>query len=69
MGFWTIIFAAILILYVVRLFRQGVSGRGTREKQQEGDITVYKTHDTPSKRINEDVGEYVDYKEVKDKKE
>ena len=37
--------------------------RGTRD---EGDVKVYKTSDTPEKRINDSVGEYVEFEEVEE---
>lgn len=39
-------------------------GRSERPKQTEGDITVSATRQT-EKKINKNVGEYVDFEEVK----
>lgn len=39
-------------------------------QRREGDVKVYKTSETPEKRVNDSVGEYVEFEEVKsDKKE
>lgn len=67
MGFLTILFFIILGVYVYRLFAGSTHGvnRGRRETREQGDVTVYKTPQTPPKRVNDNVGEYVDYKEVK----
>lgn len=36
--------------------------------KQEGEVKVYTTSQQPQKRVNENVGDYVDFEEVKDKK-
>lgn len=38
-----------------------------RRQQREGDVTITET-DTMQKRVSDDVGEYVDFKEVKEHK-
>ena len=50
--------------------RQGYgSGRGARtegsSRQQEGEVKVYRTSETPEKRVSEDVGDYVEFEETK----
>ena len=35
-------------------------------RRDEGDLKVYKTSDTPEKRINDSVGEYVEFEEVEE---
>ncbi len=45
-------------------FRTYTWGRSERPKQTEGDITVSATRQT-EKKINKNVGEYVDFEEVK----
>ena len=39
----------------------------TQQKSQkrEGDVKVYTTSERPQKRVNDDVGDYVDFEEVK----
>lgn len=39
------------------------------QKQREGEVKVYTTTDRPQKRVSDDVGDYVDFEEVKEKKE
>lgn len=46
--------------------RQGFSGR---RQQDEGEVTVVQTSDSAEPRISDDVGEYVDFKEIKEDKE
>ncbi len=45
------------------------SGRGARtegsSRQQEGEVKVYRTSETPEKRVSEDVGDYVEFEETK----
>lgn len=33
--------------------------------RREGDVKVYKTSETPEKRVNDSVGEYVEFEEIK----
>ena len=35
-------------------------------RRDEGDVKVYKTSATPEKRINDSVGEYVEFEEVEE---
>ncbi len=46
------------------------SGRGARaegnQRQQEGEVKVYRTSETPEKRVSEDVGDYVEFEETKE---
>lgn len=45
------------------------SGHGARtegsSRQQEGEVKVYRTSETPEKRVSEDVGDYVEFEETK----
>lgn len=41
---------------------------GNTGRKQEGEVKVYTTHDTPEKRVNDDVGDYIDFEEVKENK-
>lgn len=41
------------------------AARGARSAQ-EGEVKVYKTQDTPEKKVAEDVGDYVEFEETKD---
>lgn len=45
------------------------SGRGARtegsSRQQEGEVKVYRTSETPEKRVSENVGDYVEFEETK----
>ncbi|MBR2443489.1 MAG: hypothetical protein IKB19_04230 [Rikenellaceae bacterium] len=72
MSFFALLFLTIIAWYAYKMFRDifrggaGV-GRGSRELPQEGDVTVHQTVRQPRKRVNDNVGEYVDFKEVKDK--
>ena len=48
-------------------FRDGAGpGAGSRTASPEGEVTVYKTRETPEKRIADDVGDYVDFEETKE---
>lgn len=42
-------------------------GGQPRDEGQEGDINIYKTSETPQKRVSKNVGDYVDFEEEKDK--
>ena len=45
----------------------GGESQRTRRRKSDGEVTVVKTeHSEP--RVNDEVGEYVDFKEIKDKK-
>lgn len=37
-----------------------------RDKGHEGDVKIYKTSETPEKRVSKDVGDYVDFEETKE---
>ncbi|MDE6570308.1 MAG: DUF4834 family protein [Alistipes sp.] len=53
--------------------RTASSGRGgfgtswgrASSRGREGEVHVYKTSDTPEKRVSEDVGDYVDFEETR----
>lgn len=36
-----------------------------KQNNREGEVTVYTTSNRPQKRVSEDVGDYVDFEEVK----
>ena len=41
---------------------------GRQREKQEGEVKVYTTSETPEKRVNDNVGDYIDFEEVKEKK-
>lgn len=43
-------------------------GRQKEKETQEGEVKVYTTNQTPEKRVSDNVGDYIDFEEVKDKK-
>ena len=45
---------------------QQYSYRSRRQTTNEGDVSIHATQAMPEKRISDDVGEYVDFKEVAD---
>ena len=53
------------------MFGQGANAQGDHHTQQrrhnkgEGEVTIIETK-TTEQRVNDDVGEYVDFKEIKD---
>lgn len=48
---------------------QEASSRNRRTTRREGEVHVYKTSDTPEKRVSEDVGDYVEFEETRSKSE
>lgn len=73
MRFFAILFLVIIVWYAYQMFRDIVRGssgvgKGSKEVRQEGDVTIRKTSRQPQKRVRDDVGEYVDFKEVKERK-
>lgn len=44
----------------------GAEWHRSSAKSREGEVKVYRTSDTPDKRIADDVGDYVDFEETKD---
>ena len=43
--------------------------RGARtesRREQEGEVKVYRTSETPEKRVSESVGDYVEFEETKE---
>lgn len=38
-----------------------------RQPKREGEVKVYKTAETPEKRVSKNVGDYVDFEETKEK--
>lgn len=46
--------------------RQGFNRQHTR-RPDEGEVKVYATEDATEKRVSDNVGEYVDFEEVKEK--
>ena len=53
-----------------RTSRQGGSNQyyGRQESKQEGEVKVHSTTQQPPKRVNDNVGDYVDFEEVKEQK-
>lgn len=43
-------------------------GRGSSSRPAEGEVRVHITSETPSKRISEDVGDYIEFEETPEKK-
>ena len=41
---------------------------GQQSQKQEGEVKVYTTKQQPQKRVNDNVGDYVEFEEVKEKK-
>lgn len=41
---------------------------GRQSTKQEGEVKVYTTSQQPQKRVNDNVGDYVEFEEVKEKK-
>ena len=46
---------------------QGFSGQNRTRTNNEGEVKVYTTEEATEKRVNDKVGEYVDFEEVKNK--
>ncbi|MBE6196581.1 MAG: DUF4834 family protein [Rikenellaceae bacterium] len=47
----------------------GYTHRQDRQQpREEGEVKVYRTSETPEKRISEDVGDYVDFEETREKR-
>lgn len=72
MRFFAILFLVIIVWHTYKMFRDILNGtkgvrQGSHETQREGHVTIHKTQNTPPKKVNDDVGEYVDFKEIKDK--
>lgn len=53
-----------------RTSQQGGSNQyyGRQESKQEGEVKVHSTTQQPPKRVNDNVGDYVDFEEVKEQK-
>ena len=74
-----ILLGVIFLIPIIMLFRlQRISRRMEKEAQQtysntyqkqqnkrEGEVKIYTTSTRPQKRVNEDVGDYVEFEEVK----
>ena len=45
----------------------GFSGQNRTRSNNEGEVKVYTTEEATEKRVNDKVGEYVDFEEVKNK--
>lgn len=41
---------------------------GHSPSEREGEVKIYKTAETPEKRVSEDVGDYVDFEETKERR-
>ncbi len=72
-----VVFVLLFRYRINRLRREmkqqdGFSQEGRRRsytwysRRDEGDVKVYKTPETPEKRINDSVGEYVEFEEVEE---
>ena len=48
-------------------FGGGFSGQNRTRNSNEGEVKVYTTEEATEKRVNDKVGEYVDFEEVKNK--
>lgn len=46
---------------------QGFGGQTRTRNTNEGEVKVYATEEATEKRVSDDVGEYVDFEEVKEK--
>ncbi len=46
-------------------YQQQQSRRRTRKSDNEGDVKVFKTQGAGEKKINENVGDYVDFEDIK----
>lgn len=46
---------------------QGFGGQNRTRTNNEGEVKVYTTEEATEKRVNDKVGEYVDFEEVKNK--
>lgn len=46
--------------------RRGFGGRP--QQSREGEVKIYRTAETPEKRVKQDVGDYVDFEETKEEK-
>ena len=65
--------SALLLLWRLRSVRKTMeeqireaAGRnGETFTREEGDISVHRTSEAPAKKINSDIGEYVDFEEEK----
>ena len=77
---WTLIIIIPIAIGVLRLqmamwkvrraFQNGQNGaeqQQKRTKTKAGNVTIVRTEHT-EQRVNDDVGEYVDFKEIKEKK-
>ena len=48
--------------------QQGYSQQGYSQPKNEGDVKVHATTQQPQKRVNDNVGDYVEFEEVKEQK-
>ena len=48
-------------------FGGGFAGQNRTRTNNEGEVKVYTTEEATEKRVNDKVGEYVDFEEVKNK--
>ena len=51
-----------------RTSQQGYSRQGYSQPKSEGDVKVHTTPHQPQKRVNDNVGDYVEFEEVKEQK-
>jgi hypothetical protein len=61
--------AFLLLRWRVGQMRQNMEGQfgstEQRESKREGEVRVYRTSETPEKRVSKDVGDYVEFEETK----
>lgn len=50
-----------------RTYTWGAGAHQQQSRQREGDVTVQQTAQSAEKKISREVGDYVDYEEVKEK--
>ena len=55
-------------LSLIHICAQGFGSpfAGEPRKGREGEVKVYKTSETPEKRVSRDVGDYVEFEETKE---
>ena len=56
----------VLVVAAILLFRWRVYKMRRRMEEQFGEVKVYKTSETPEKRVSRDVGDYVEFEETKE---
>lgn len=59
------IFFLLIAVFIVRLINSSFRNSFKNTSQTKRDIDVQQSNSTKSKKVKKDVGEYVDYEEVK----